>query len=82
MKFLIDRLPLTTKFMFLIFFFCAVASKAAVIKWNNTTKTKDFMEAFVHYASFLSWGKAWSKIRALNRNFKEYFFFSEKTEIK
>lgn len=54
MKFLIDRLPLTTKFMFLIFFFCAVASKAAVIKWNNTTKTKDFMEAFVHYASFLS----------------------------
>ena len=30
----------------------------------------------------LSWGKAWSKIRALNRNFKEYFFFSEKTEIK
>ena len=54
MKFLIDRLPLTTKFMFLIFFSCAVASKAAVIKWNNTTKTKDFMEAFVHYASFLS----------------------------
>ena len=54
MKFLIDRLPLTTKFMFLIFFFCAVVSKAAVIKWNNTTKTKDFMEAFVHYASFLS----------------------------
>ena len=54
MKFLIDRLPLTTKFMFLIFFFCAVASRAAVIKWNNTTKTKDFMEAFVHYASFLS----------------------------
>ena len=54
MKFLIDRLPLTTKFMFLIFFFCAVASKAEVIKWNNTTKTKDFMEAFVHYASFLS----------------------------
>lgn len=54
MKFLIDRLPLTTKFMFLIFFFCAVASKAAVIKWNNTTKTKDFMEAFVHYASFSS----------------------------
>ena len=54
MKFLIDRLPLTTKFMFLIFFFCAVASKAAVIKWNNTTKTKDFMEAFVHYARFSS----------------------------
>lgn len=36
------------------FFFCAVASKAVVIKRNNTTKTKDFMEAFVHYASFLS----------------------------
>ena len=54
MKFLIDRLPLTTKFMFLTFFFCAVVSKAAVIKWNNTSKTKDLMEAFVHYASFFS----------------------------
>lgn len=54
MKFLIDRLPLTTKFMFLIFFFCAVVSEAAVIKLNNTSKIKDFMEAFVHFANFFS----------------------------
>ena len=54
MKFLIDRLLLTTKFMFLIFFLCAVVSKAAVIKWNNSSTTNDFMEPFVHFAGLFS----------------------------